>query len=91
MTGLRVGWDRRRGLLLVAIAVLIVAAAIAFVINGSPGLCNQTMVCVRRVDGGVCLPGPCDAARHRAVVRATESVTVAVLISGFLLAVGHRR
>jgi hypothetical protein len=88
---LQAGPDGHRILLVAAIAVLVVAAVTAFVVDQSPQRCAQTLACVTRLHGGRCLPGPCDIARHRAALRATEIMAVGVLLSGVLLLVRHRK
>jgi hypothetical protein len=73
-----------------AIAVFIVTAATAFAIDRSPETCAQTAVCVIRLGGsGGCLPGPCDVARHRAALRASEAIAFGGLLGGVLLLARH--
>ena len=91
MTHPAAGLRRHRLLLMAAIAVFVVTAATAFLIDRSPQRCAQTALCISRLGGGGCLRGPCDVARHGAALRATGAIAFGGLLGGVLLLARHRK
>ena len=82
--------QRRRILVVTALAVVLLSGLAAFVLAGRPESCAEPMRCVSRIGGTGCLPGPCGVAEHRAGLQAAGAMVVGLVLGGLLIGLGYR-